>query len=428
MTDNGGTAPHDIGAEQATLGCVLVLGERAIDALIIAQPIMFYRQAHQTIAQVMIDMAAAHIPIDPQTVLRGLMSRGTVGQVGGAPYLFDLTQRAWVPENADYYARIVRATYSQRVAIEALDQGLDRFSTLTDPDLGPQLLAEVQAKLTTAAEAAVIAPVTESPTVLDVLAVPTEYDWQVEGLLERKDRLILTGHEGHGKSTYLRELACCFAGGLHPHDPHLIDPNRVLVVDVENTERQNSRQYRWVVDVVTRMITARGGQPDWGNLRIEHRTDGLKLTTAEGRLWLDKTIAANRPDMLVIGPLYKLYSGTSVNEETAAADLAGYFDELRTKHDMTLLIEAHAGHALNSQGDRAVRPRGSSLFLGWPEFGLGLARAKDDTEGEHPNVLDVVRWRPSREMRSWPFRLRRGGAGSLPWVEDMTMSTVAGVA
>ena len=62
-----------------------------------------------------------------------------------------------------------------------------------------------------------------------------------------------------------------------------------------------------------------------------------------------------------------------------------------------------------------MRPAGSSAWLRWPEFGYGLRRAKEDDGGEHPNVVDVVAWRGSREERCWPQRLVRGRDGLLPW-------------
>jgi hypothetical protein len=43
-----------------------------------------------------------------------------------------------------------------------------------------------------------------------------EFDWIVPGLIERGDRLMLTGFEGLGKSMLTRQLAVTMAAGLHP--------------------------------------------------------------------------------------------------------------------------------------------------------------------------------------------------------------------
>jgi ATPase subunit of ABC transporter with duplicated ATPase domains len=43
-----------------------------------------------------------------------------------------------------------------------------------------------------------------------------EYDWLIPGLLERGDRVIVTGQEGKGKSTLLRQIGVQVAAGIHP--------------------------------------------------------------------------------------------------------------------------------------------------------------------------------------------------------------------
>ncbi len=73
--------------------------------------------------------------------------------------------------------------------------------------------------------------------------LPT-HDWLVPGLLERQDRVILTGPEGGGKSTLLRQMAVQFASGIHPFGGDLFEPLRVLLLDLENSSRQVHRGLR----------------------------------------------------------------------------------------------------------------------------------------------------------------------------------------
>jgi replicative DNA helicase len=103
-----------------------------------------------------------------------------------------------------------------------------------------------------------------------------------------------------------------------------------------------------------------------------------------------------------------------MNDETAARDLVRILDGLRTRYGFALLTEAHPGHAEDGAGERRMRPAGSSLFLRWPEFGFGLRRAKE-AQGHHPDLVDVVAWRGSREQRSWPRQLKHGSPNGLPW-------------
>ncbi len=52
-------------------------------------------------------------------------------------------------------------------------------------------------------------------TLGDILATEDVYDWVIPGLLEKRDRLLVTGGEGSGKSTMVRQLAILAASGLH---------------------------------------------------------------------------------------------------------------------------------------------------------------------------------------------------------------------
>src|SRR5690606_7005957 len=78
----------------------------------------------------------------------------------------------------------------------------------------------------------------------EVLAGSDEYDWLIPNLLERQDRVIITGGEGAGKTYLMRQIAVMSAAGLHPTLLTPIDPVKVLVVDVENTEKQWRRAVR----------------------------------------------------------------------------------------------------------------------------------------------------------------------------------------
>jgi RecA-family ATPase len=59
-------------------------------------------------------------------------------------------------------------------------------------------------------------------------------DWVIPELLDRNDRLVITGTEGAGKSIWMRQMAVCAAAGLHPFLGTNCDPKTVLFVDAEN--------------------------------------------------------------------------------------------------------------------------------------------------------------------------------------------------
>jgi hypothetical protein len=238
----------------------------------------------------------------------------------------------------------------------------------------------------------------------EILATPDDYDWVIPNLLERKDRLILTGSEGVGKTTFARQLVVCSAAGLHPLTFERMHPVRCLVIDAENTERQ----WRRYVGSLA-FNAAEQGMVDPRDLLWIKAGQRLDLTSGADLAEIHRLIDRFEPDLLYIGPLYKLVP-KAIYSDDDAAPLIVALDSLRDR-DLALVMEAHAGKAKDHLGDRNLEPRGSSQLLGWPEFGFGLRVNRDD-----PAAVDVVRWRGDREAnRMWPTRLLRGNVW--PWVD-----------
>ncbi len=232
-----------------------------------------------------------------------------------------------------------------------------------------------------------------------------EFRWVVPDLLERGDRLMLTGFEGLGKSMLVRQLAVMIAAGLHPFRPGNIPPSKVLLIDCENSVRQSRRKFR---KLASASVMAQSRVPE-GGLRIIHRSEGIDLTREEDAAWLLERVVAHQPDVLFIGPFYRLHCA-DLNEELPARKAVAALDAARVKVDCALVVEAHAGHG-EAGRRRSVRPVGSSLQLRWPEFGYGLVPAND----EWPCREVVVKgWRGPRDERDWPKRLTWGEPW--PWV------------
>lgn len=250
-----------------------------------------------------------------------------------------------------------------------------------------------------------------APDLWEFIAVEDEpYDWIVPGLLERGDRLILTGFEGLGKSMLTRQMAVCMAAGIHPfYWEKEQPPARVLYIDCENSERQSRRKFRPLAHASVRYHHR---VPD-GWLRLIHRPEGIDLTRDEWAQWLMERVTAHKPDVLFVGPFYRLHNA-NMNEELPARKTCAVLDRVRTAADCVLITEAHAGHG--EQGlNRSLRPTGSSLLLRWPEFGLGLRPAGTRMEAGRPVDVEVVHWRGGRDDRNWPGYLTKGHETEWPW-------------
>ena len=113
------TPPHDIMAEQCVLGGMLLSKEATIQVVEIPSSSDFYRPAHQTIYDTIVDLFARGEPVDAISVHAELTKRGEIARVGGAPYLHTLTDTVPTAANAGYYARIVADRAVLRRLVEA---------------------------------------------------------------------------------------------------------------------------------------------------------------------------------------------------------------------------------------------------------------------------------------------------------------------
>lgn len=409
----GPTPPNDESAEQAYFGALLLtqpLGQRAVHQLLAGAD--FYRPAHTTIhaaAGRLLDQAQ---PIDPITLVAELQRVGELVRVGGPAYIGRLTSALpGVASSATAYAERIRQLALRRALISTGGRIAARgYDPAGDPaDLAEEAVALAR-EVRDAGRAAEDSPVLD---MWDFLAIEETHDWIVPGLLERMDRLVLTGGEGGGKSVLMRQIATCLAAGLHPfhHDPNPLGPCKVLVLDCENSEAQSRRAYRPLMNVAAaaHMPVKRG------QLHIDCRPEGVDLTRADGRSWLMRRIETVMPDVLVIGPIYQLHSGDP-NDEKHARAVTVALTEARTTARCALLMEAHAPHA-NGYGPRALRPAGSSLWMRWPEFGYGIRPVEDERSADEDRARRLVPWRGARDERQWPEFLRQGhGHNAWPWV------------
>lgn len=407
------TPPNDLDAERTWVAALLLAPAR--DQRRILQQLAaadFYRPAHGMIhaaAQALVDDGE---PVDPITLAARLQARGDLTRIGGPPYLTACLQMLPVVSNAAAYADRIKSLAQRRALIEA---GTRIVRDGYDPAAGDvaevaeQAVARVR-EIRDAGRAAEDSPVTD---IWDFLEGEDQPDWLVPGLLERCDRLILTGGEGGGKSVLMRQLAVTLAAGIHPfqHTPNPLGPCRVLVLDCENSEEQNRRRYRPLMNTAAAAhLPVKRGQ-----LAIDCRPEGVDLTRADGRSWLMRRVEQYAPDVLVIGPVYQLHAGDP-NDEKHARAVTVALTEARVTAGCALLMEAHAPHA-SGYGPRALRPAGSSLWMRWPEFGFGLRPVPDERSADEDRARLLVPWRGMRDDRQFPQWLRQGrGVSSWPWV------------
>ncbi|MER7901351.1 DnaB-like helicase N-terminal domain-containing protein [Streptomyces sp. NPDC096046] len=399
--------PQDLDAEQAVLGAMLLSKDAILEVIEIVTSADFYKPAHQTVFDTVCSMVVRGEPCDPITVAGKLDQDGNLARVGGASYLHTLVEAVPTAANGAYYAERVRDLALLRGVIEAGTRAV-QLGYAADGD--PQEIAERAVADMQAARDRGLADRDAPPLdLVDFLAqADDEPDWVIPGVLARWDRLMVTAGEGGGKSLLLRQVLMRAAAGLHPFKRAKIRPVKVLLVDVENSADQARPWLRKMADAA-----AEEGEPiPAGRVTVEIPERGLDLTNPADRSWLARRVERVKPDLIAIGPLYKLALGNP-NEEETARGLMSALEMLRTvSGGAAMLIEAHSPHAAPGVKRRDLRPIGSSLWLRWPEFGFGLSPASDPG-AEELRLMDWVPWRGSRSVRDWPEQFCEGV--TWPW-------------
>ncbi|WP_092804981.1 replicative DNA helicase [Rhodococcus globerulus] len=115
----GRQPPQDMVAEQSVLGGMLLSKDAIADVLEVLRPGDFYRPAHQSVYDVILDLYSRGEPADPVTVSAELDRRGELRKIGGASYLVTLTQTVPTAANAAYYAEIVAEKSVLRRLVDA---------------------------------------------------------------------------------------------------------------------------------------------------------------------------------------------------------------------------------------------------------------------------------------------------------------------
>ncbi len=127
----GRVPPHNIEAEQATLGSILIDNDAIFKVIDFLEPQHFYRTSHQIIYETMIELFEKNEPIDLLTLSEELKKKGKLEEVGGFSYLATLTNITPTALNIDTYAKIVE---EKAVLRELIKAGIDIINLAFDAE------------------------------------------------------------------------------------------------------------------------------------------------------------------------------------------------------------------------------------------------------------------------------------------------------
>jgi replicative DNA helicase len=111
--------PHDVEAEIAVLGSMLLDPEAAGRVVAILRPDHFYRGPHADVYGVLTELYDANRAIDIVLLREELQRRGLLEKIGGTSFLSRIVASVPTAANAEHYARIVVETGLRRAVIQA---------------------------------------------------------------------------------------------------------------------------------------------------------------------------------------------------------------------------------------------------------------------------------------------------------------------
>ncbi len=215
--------PHDLVAEEALIGSILLQPDVCDEVATIVRPEDFYHPAHRILYAELLQLHNSQAVIDVAVLLNHLRSIGKYDEVGGAAMLARLVNGVPHAAHAKYYAQMVASKAIFRSLIEASSQILsEAYQETLEPEMllnrAEQLIYEI-ANARTREEATEIREVLHE--VCDLLearmhgretehVVPTGY-YDLDALLGRglheSELVILAARPSMGKTALALNIA-----------------------------------------------------------------------------------------------------------------------------------------------------------------------------------------------------------------------------
>jgi replicative DNA helicase len=114
--------PHDLEAEQAVLGALMLRPAAIHDIMDLLRADMFYAKKHATLFKCILDLSTKGEPIDVLSVSNKLKEKKQLADIGNNSYLNDLMSNVPSTVNIRHYAEIVYKKYILRSLIDSSEQ------------------------------------------------------------------------------------------------------------------------------------------------------------------------------------------------------------------------------------------------------------------------------------------------------------------
>ena len=212
--------PHNLDAEQAVLGGILINDDAFNQVVDILSSEDFYREAHAHIFKGMVTIYNKDEPVDVITLSHALREGGILEKVGGTDYLASLAEATSTSAGIVYHAEIVRDLSTRRGLINQcahISEACFQFTNDTEEvlDLAEQSIFEIAERNVEQVFFPLSEVVKESfkkienTTGSNITGVPTgftDFDNLTSGL-QPSDLIIIAGRPSMGKTALALNIA-----------------------------------------------------------------------------------------------------------------------------------------------------------------------------------------------------------------------------
>ena len=324
--------PHNLDAEMAVLGSLLLDGSTIEDVAAILQPGDFYSEPNGRLFEHISNCPATGAgPIDPMLLVQWLTDQSVLEEIGGAARIAEVTQSVPYAYNVVYYAQLVKAASQRRNALAIASDALNVFSNGNFPEA----LAEVQLRLGHLAESIDAKTRFQWLDCQALISGNFKLEFLVENVLAQHQPGVIAGSSKSLKTSVMIDLAVSLASQAFFLGKFKVkQPYRVGIMSGESGMATIQNCYR-------RVCEARTWEADVTKLSIWWCESVANFSSLEDLHELRRFIRKQSLEVLMVDPLYQALP------EVDAASLAKMGEVLRATnqicHDTgcTLILVHH---------------------------------------------------------------------------------------